>query len=226
MAKDTKTDTASTGSNPFGDLSTMLEQFKVPGVDMSSFIDARRKDVQALVEANRAAYEAMQALARTQSDMLTQAMQGIQESAKGLTGGNAGMPDAAKQAEGARERVAEDAGRHEDTGRNGAQVAGRRRRQPDRPGEGEHGGSPAGAGSKVGFATAKAPTASAASTPAACASATRSRMASRTAWRARSTGWPASSASRRLTRRGCRAPCRWRAGPVRTSTAPGRSPVG
>jgi phasin family protein len=103
MTKDTRTDTASMGSNPFGDLSTMLEQFKVPGVDMSSFIEARRKDVQALVEANRAAYEAMQALAHTQSDMLTQAMQGIQESAKGLTGGNAGMPDAAKQAEGARE---------------------------------------------------------------------------------------------------------------------------
>jgi len=103
MAKDTKTDTANTGSNPFGDLSTMLEQFKVPGVDMSSFIDARRKDVQALVDANKAAYEAMQALARTQSDMLAQAMQGIQESAKGLTSGNAGMPDAAKQAEGARD---------------------------------------------------------------------------------------------------------------------------
>ena len=103
MAKDTKTDTANMGSNPFGDLSTMLEQFKVPGADISSFIEARRKDVQALVEANKAAYEAMQALARTQSDMLTQVMQGIQESAKGLTSGNAGMPDAATQAEVARD---------------------------------------------------------------------------------------------------------------------------
>ena len=97
MAKDTKTETPNMGSNPFGDLSTMLEQFKVPGADMSSFIEARRKDVQALVEANQAAYAAMQALARTQSDMLTQAMQGIQESAKGLTSGDAA--DAAKQAE-------------------------------------------------------------------------------------------------------------------------------
>ena len=44
----------------------------------------------------------MQALARTQTDMLTQAMQGIQESAKGLTSGKR-MPDAAKQAEGARD---------------------------------------------------------------------------------------------------------------------------
>jgi hypothetical protein len=103
MATATKIDAGNMGSNPFGDLTTMLEQFKVPGADMSSFIEARRKDVQALVEANKAAYEAMQALARTQSDMLAQAMQGIQESAKGLTSGNAGMPDAAKQAEGARD---------------------------------------------------------------------------------------------------------------------------
>src|SRR6185295_7105048 len=101
MTKDTNTGTA--GSNPFGDLTTMLEQFKVPGVDMSSFIEARRKDVEALVEANTTTYEAMQALARTQADMLTQAMQSIQESAKGMASGNAGGLDAAKQAEGARD---------------------------------------------------------------------------------------------------------------------------
>jgi len=39
---------------------------------MNSFIDARRKDVEALVAANKIAYEALQALAHTQSDMLTQ----------------------------------------------------------------------------------------------------------------------------------------------------------
>ena len=82
--------------NPFGDLSGMLEQFKVPGVDMSSFVDARRKDVEALVEANKGAYEAMQAMVRKQTEMLTQAMQSIQESAKGLTSGQAGVPDATK----------------------------------------------------------------------------------------------------------------------------------
>lgn len=103
MAKDMKTNTSTVGSNPFGDLTTMLEQFKVPGVDMTSLIDARRKDVEALVEANKAAYEAMLALARTQTEMLTQAMQVTQGSAKGLTSGKLGVPDAAKQAEGARD---------------------------------------------------------------------------------------------------------------------------
>jgi phasin family protein len=102
MAKDPTTSTSTEGANPFGDLTKMLEQFKVPGVDMSSFIDARRKDVEALVAANKAAYEAMQGLARTQTDMLTQAMQSLQESTRDMTTGKGGTPDPAKMAEGAR----------------------------------------------------------------------------------------------------------------------------
>jgi phasin family protein len=97
MAKDMKQDRNTGLVSPFGDLTRMLEQFKVPGMDMSSFVEARRKDVEAVVEANRNAYEAMQALARTQTEMLTQAMQGMQEAAKGAAGGVA--PDPVKQAE-------------------------------------------------------------------------------------------------------------------------------
>ena len=88
-------------ANPFGDLAKMIEQFKVPGVDMSAIVEARRKDIEALVEANKAAYEGMQALVRKQTEMLTQAMQGIQEAASGATGG-LGLADPAKQAELAR----------------------------------------------------------------------------------------------------------------------------
>ena len=102
MAKDTKTDTGSDSFNPFGDLTMMLQQFKVPGVDMSSVIDARRADIEALVEANQAAYESMQTLARTQTDLLTQAMQGMQEAAKAVASGGVGALDPSKQAEVAR----------------------------------------------------------------------------------------------------------------------------
>ena len=102
MATDTKRDTGTVIPNPFGDITTMLEQFKIPGIDMTTFVDARRKDVEALVEANKASYEAMQGLARTQTEMLTQAMQSIQESTKGLASGQGGMPDATKQAEAVR----------------------------------------------------------------------------------------------------------------------------
>ena len=99
MASDIKTETAAQSLNPFGDLSRMFEQFKFPGADMSSIVEARRKDVEALVEANKSAYEAMQALARTQTEMLTRAMQGVQEAAKGLTTGGVRVVEPTKQAD-------------------------------------------------------------------------------------------------------------------------------
>ena len=57
-----------TESNPFSDVKKMIEQFKLPGVDMTAIVEA-------LVDANKAAYEAMQAVARKQTEMMTQAMQ-------------------------------------------------------------------------------------------------------------------------------------------------------
>lgn len=83
-------------TNPFGDLTKMLEQFKVPGVDMSALVESRKKDIEAIVEANKIAYDSMQALARKQTEMLRQAMQDIQEAAK------AGIGDPRKQADVAR----------------------------------------------------------------------------------------------------------------------------
>ncbi|TCK35036.1 phasin family protein [Paraburkholderia sp. BL8N3] len=83
-------------TNPFADLTKMLEQFKVPGVDMSFIVESRRKDIEAIVEANKTAYESMQALARKQTEMFTQAMQDIQEAAK------SGIADPGKQADVAR----------------------------------------------------------------------------------------------------------------------------
>ena len=85
--------------NPFADLAKMFEQFKIPGVDMTAIVDARRKDVEALTKVNQAAYESMQAMARKQSEMLAQAMQGAQEAAKQAA---SGAGDPAKQTELAR----------------------------------------------------------------------------------------------------------------------------
>jgi hypothetical protein len=87
---DTRPDTSHSALdfNPFRDLTKTFEQFKMPGLDSNAFIEARRKDVEALVHANQIAYEALQALAKTQSDMLTQALQGLHASAQsGLLAG-------------------------------------------------------------------------------------------------------------------------------------------
>jgi phasin family protein len=78
-----------TDTNPFGDVMKMFEQFKMPGIDMTAIVEARRKDVEALVETNKAAYESMQAMARKQTEMMTQAMQVMQEAGKGALGENA-----------------------------------------------------------------------------------------------------------------------------------------
>ncbi|SAL45683.1 phasin [Caballeronia choica] len=83
-------------TNPFGDLTKMLEQFKVPGVDMSALIESRRKDIEAIVEANKTAYDSMQAVARKQTEMLSRAMQDIQAAA------TTGITDPGKQTEVAR----------------------------------------------------------------------------------------------------------------------------
>ena len=52
-------------SNPFADLTKLVEQFKVPGVDPAAIIEAGRKDMEALVAANKAAYEGLQAAAQS-----------------------------------------------------------------------------------------------------------------------------------------------------------------
>jgi phasin family protein len=87
--------------NAFGDLTKMLEQFTLPGVDTQEIVEARRKDIDALVQANQAAYEGMQALANKQGELLKKAMQDIESAVKGAAGG-VGVGDPGKQGELAR----------------------------------------------------------------------------------------------------------------------------
>lgn len=98
MAKSTTSEQV----NPFGDLTKMLEQFKVPGFDMSAIVESRRKDIDSLVAANQATLDSMQTLASKQTELLTQAMQGVQDAASALTKSGAGAPDPVKYAELAR----------------------------------------------------------------------------------------------------------------------------
>jgi phasin family protein len=97
----TKNQPAMDMTNAFGDLTKMLEQFKVPGVDTKEIVEARRKDIDALVQANQAIYEGMQALANKQGELLKKAMEDIQSAVKGAVGG-VGVGDPGKQGELAR----------------------------------------------------------------------------------------------------------------------------
>lgn len=66
----------------FAHFAKILEQFKVPGIDMRSLIEARRNDIAALIQANKVAYEGMQELVRKQTEILRVTMEEIQTTAK------------------------------------------------------------------------------------------------------------------------------------------------
>lgn len=85
-------------AQPFGDVTAMMAKFEMPGIDMAAIVEARRKDIQALVDANTASFASMQALAGKQTEMLSQAMQGMQDAAKSLVSGG-GPADAGQQSE-------------------------------------------------------------------------------------------------------------------------------
>ena len=101
MAVNTRKDTTADALNPFLDLTRKFEQFKMPGVDMPSFVEARRKDVEALVTTNKMAYETLLALGRAQAAMLTQTLHGMQESAKAMMTGGMSGAESAKHTEAA-----------------------------------------------------------------------------------------------------------------------------
>lgn len=65
-----------------GELGKLVEQFKIPGVDVSALVDWQRKDLEALAEAQREAYEGVKALFERRNEMLRETLAQWQESAK------------------------------------------------------------------------------------------------------------------------------------------------
>jgi phasin family protein len=64
------------------DITKIIEQFKLPGVDMSALITARQKDIEALTQVNRIAYESLQAMAQKQTEILKTTMEELQSAAQ------------------------------------------------------------------------------------------------------------------------------------------------
>lgn len=101
----TSSSTAGNGTSPLGempsleDLGKLIEKFKLPGVDMNALVDWQRKDMEALAEANRQAYEGMKALAARRSEILRESLAQWQEALKSATSKDAATrnADAAKR---------------------------------------------------------------------------------------------------------------------------------
>jgi phasin family protein len=89
-SKDNTGSNVSGGPAPGFDFTKMLEQFKIPGVDFSSIVERERKNIEALTQANRIAFEGWQNLVRRQSEILQDSMKRAVDDANSQTALNNG----------------------------------------------------------------------------------------------------------------------------------------
>ena len=84
-----------------GAIKKLADKFQMPGVDIQAIVDWQRKDIEALVEANRQAYEGIKALVDRRNEMLQETMAQWQTAVTDA----AGADGVTKQVEAARRGV-------------------------------------------------------------------------------------------------------------------------
>jgi phasin family protein len=67
-------ETGVAGETPVFDFTKLMSQFQLPGVNFTALVDRERKNIEALVKANRIAFEGWQRLVRRQAEMLQETM--------------------------------------------------------------------------------------------------------------------------------------------------------
>lgn len=92
---------AAFGMPSMDDLAQMMAQFKMPGVDVNALVEWQRKDLEALAEANREAYEGYKALIERRNEILQEALLGWQGSVQSMMDPSA----LSRQSEAAREGI-------------------------------------------------------------------------------------------------------------------------
>jgi len=97
---------AKAGTNLFGDLGKLAEKFKLPGVDIAAIVESQRKDMEALAEANKQAYEGIKALAQRRNEILQEALVEWQEAMKDATGKDALAKNAERAKRGVQQAIA------------------------------------------------------------------------------------------------------------------------
>lgn len=71
--------------NLFAEYMKVVGQFKLPGVDVTALLESRRKDIEALAEANTTALAGVQSLAQKQAEILRTTMTELQTLVSKLT---------------------------------------------------------------------------------------------------------------------------------------------
>ncbi|MDO8607070.1 MAG: phasin family protein [Phaeospirillum sp.] len=81
------------------DVSKYLGDFKVPGVDVEIIVASQRKNIEALTQANKMAFEGLQNVVKRQAEILRQTMDEAAQVAKDFAEPGSPQDKAAKQAE-------------------------------------------------------------------------------------------------------------------------------
>jgi phasin family protein len=85
------------------DISKYMSDFKVPGVDVETLMTSQRKNLEALTQANKLAYDGLQAVVKRQVEILRQTMDEAAQVGKDIAEPGNPQDKAAKQTELAKE---------------------------------------------------------------------------------------------------------------------------
>lgn len=85
------------------DISKLMGDFKLPGVDVESLMSSQRKNIEAVTQANKLAYDGLQAVIKRQTEILRQTLEEVTQAAKEMAEPGTAQDKAAKQTEMAKE---------------------------------------------------------------------------------------------------------------------------
>ena len=83
------------GKMPSFDFTKLMKDFELPGVDLAAIMDREKKNIEALTEANRVAFEGWQALVRRQAEILQESIKRAVGTVQGEDAGTKRMDMAA-----------------------------------------------------------------------------------------------------------------------------------
>ncbi|WP_282607658.1 phasin family protein [Pelagibius sp. Alg239-R121] len=81
------------------DLSKLTEQFAVPGVDTAAIMESQKRNMEAIVQANRLSFEGSQALMHRQGEIVRQAVEEASRAVQSLSTAGTADEVMSKQAE-------------------------------------------------------------------------------------------------------------------------------
>ena len=93
MATTSKGSAGATGDSyklpSLDDLQQFVERFNLPGLDVGALVEWQRKDLEALAEAQRQAFEGLKAVVQRRNEILQESLAQWQEATKGAVGADA-----------------------------------------------------------------------------------------------------------------------------------------